>query len=430
MENLITSELIKNSKLMIKRAYENKICPFSASYKELKMKALTSFETQGLPSKSDEDWKYTSIAKNLSPHFYEQKESLIQESAHDVPKEVIDTRGMMIFNNGIFNKFLSVLPEGIEMDSLEIKDSFYDSFDSLNFGVALSPQTFKIKKNTVIDFPISIIHLVDEAAVNKIVSPRVTINASEFSRVSFCEIFVSTEANILQYTTNAVTHFNLSNSASIEHVVIQMEAKNAVHIGLIEAEVNENATFTSMILDFGLLTARHNLLVNLREKGAQTSAHGLFSLKLKEHTDIFSTIIHHAPHTTSEQLFKGLLSGDSHGIFTGKIIVKKDAQKSSSSQLNKNLLLSKKAHIDTRPQLLVHADDVKCSHGATIGQLSKDEEFYLESRGISIAKARLMLCLGFATDVVNLIMNPAIKKRANEWLTLNLEHLTISEATR
>jgi Fe-S cluster assembly protein SufD len=176
-----------------------------------------------------------------------------------------------------------------------------------------------------------------------------------------------------------------------------------------------------MTLDFGLLTARHNLCINLRETGAEASAHGLFALDKNDHVDIFSTIIHHAPHTTSNQLFKGILNGDSHGVFTGKIIVKKDAQQSHSSQLNKNLLLSKKAHIDTRPQLMVHADDVKCSHGATIGQLSKDEEFYLETRGISKERAKQILCHGFATEVLYLIDNSSIKSFALKMLLLYFE---------
>jgi Fe-S cluster assembly protein SufD len=139
-------------------------------------------------------------------------------------------------------------------------------------------------------------------------------------------------------------------------------------------------------------------------------------LKKSEHSDVFSTITHFAPHTTSEQLFKGILNGESHGVFTGKIIIKKDAQKSASSQLNKNLLLSKIAHIDTRPQLLVHADDVKCSHGATVGQLSEEEEFYLESRGIPKEHAKRMLCQGFGMDVVLKIEDQKIRNLAESML--------------
>lgn len=418
MENILKTELVKNSQALLKKATE-----LSPSYQSAMKNALLAFEQTGIPTRKNEDWRYTNIAKNLAPRFYEQKESII----HDVPEIVLDKRAMIIFNNGVFNKFLSVLPEGIELDALVIADHFFDTFDSLNFGVALSPLAIKLKKNTVIDFPISIIHLVDEVGVNKIISPRLTVTAEENSKASFLEVFTSTGKEKLQYSTNAVTRFILKENAHIEHVKLQTEASSAIHIGLTEAQAFRNSQFKSVTLDFGLLTARHNINVNLIEPGAQTAVHGLFALNKSEHTDIFSTIIHHAPHTSSDQLFKGILSDESHGVFTGKIIIKQDAQQSSSSQLNKNLLLSKKAHIDTQPQLLVHADDVKCSHGATVGQLSKEEEFYLESRGIEKARAKRMLCHGFATDVIYKIEHPVIKKFAEGMLVLNFENTVISE---
>jgi Fe-S cluster assembly protein SufD len=417
MEQILTSELLKNSEVILKKAMD-----LSPNYQTAMKNALATFERQGIPSKHNEDWKYTNIAKKLSHRFYEYKQSIV----HDVPSCVIDKRGMIIFNNGIFNKFLSVLPAGIELDALVAEDKFYDTFDSLNFGVSLSPLALKIKKNTVIDFPITIAHLVDDVGVKKIISPRLTITAHENSSVCFLEIFNTSNIQ-LEYTTNAVTRFVLKAGALIEHVKMQSEAPFAVHIGLTEAQVFRDANFKSVTLDYGLLTARHNIFVGLMEAGAETSVHGLYVLTNSEHTDVFSTITHFAPHTTSEQLFKGILSGDSHGVFTGKIIIEKDAQKSSSSQLNKNLILSKKSHIDTRPQLLVHADDVKCSHGATVGQLSKDEEFYLESRGIPKDKAKRMLCHGFATDVIFKIENPVIKKLAETMLIEQFEKIALSE---
>jgi Fe-S cluster assembly protein SufD len=154
---------------------------------------------------------------------------------------------------------------------------------------------------------------------------------------------------------------------------------------------------------------------------------GLYALNKLEHSDIFSVIHHNAPHTNSDQLFKGILADESHGAFTGKIIIAKDAQLVNSNQLNKNLMLSRKAHISTRPQLLVAADDVKCAHGATIGQLSPDEEFYLESRGINKDKAKKMLCHGFAMDVLFLIENLKIQAVAAQLLNESFEKAIDSE---
>lgn len=289
------TELVKNSDALLKKASD-----FSPSYQEAMKNALLKFASLGIPSKSNEDWKYTNIAKNLSPRFYEQKESII----HDLPSVVLDKRAMIIFNNGVYNKFQSKLPDGIELDALMIEDNFFDSFDSLNFGVALSPLSLKIKKNITLDFPITIVHLTDDTAVNKMVSPRLYITAGENSKVSFLEIFQSLGNEKLQYSTNSVTIFKLLANSQVEHVKIQKEASNAVHIGLTDAKIFKDATFKSMTLDFGLLTSRHNINVGLMESGAASSVHGLFALKNSEHSDIFSNITHFAPHTTSDQLFK------------------------------------------------------------------------------------------------------------------------------
>ena len=408
MENLLTQELIKNSAEVMKLTTE-----LGASYQSAMEDALNVFKGRGLPSKKQEDWRYTNIAKVLAPRFYARQSEIV----HDIPKEVIDQRGFIVFNNGIFNRFQSVLPDGVSFDQLRPTNDFFDAFDALNFATAMSPLFLRIKKNTVLDFPITIVHLVDEAGVNKIVSPRLTIVAESFSKVSFAEIFSSKQNNLFQYTTNASTTFELKDGAQVEHVKIQAEAFEATHVGLTRALVLKNANFKSMTIDLGIKTSRDNIEVRLLESGAESQVNGIFALKKSEHADVFSHIDHAAAHTNSTQLFKGILAGESHGAFTGKIVVAKDSQLINSEQLNKNLLLSKRAHIDTRPQLLVAADDVKCAHGATIGQLSAEEEFYLESRGIKKAKAREMLCHGFAADVLFKIDDLAIRNKAEAFLS-------------
>ena len=418
MENVLLNELMKNSAEVHKYTGE-----LGASYNEAMRLALEHFKTLGIPTKKHEDWKYTNISKNLSPRFY----SKVSETEHEIPAQVIDRRGMIVLNNGIFNRHQSVLPEGLTIDQQRPETSFFDTFDALNFGVALSPIFLKLKKNAVIDFPISIVHMTDEAGVNKFISPRITVVAEAFSKASFVEIFTSTQNLLFQYTTNSSTHFEVKENAFIEHVKIQNEALASTHIGLTRANVERNAQFKSMTVDLGNFTSRHNIDVHVLGEGAETHVNGLFALSKTEHADVFSSINHHAGHTNSDQLFKGILAGESHGAFTGKIVIAKDAQLVNSNQLNKNLMLSKKAHIDTRPQLLVSADDVKCAHGATIGQLSAEEEFYLESRGIKKDKAKRMLCHGFATDVLYLIENPEIQKLAIKLLEEAFERTALSE---
>ena len=418
MENVILNELVKNSASVYDATAE-----LGPSYNLAMKSALEQFKTQGIPTKKNEDWMFTSIGKNLSPRFFTRSSEIV----HDLPKEVIDRRGMVILNNGVFNRHQSVLPEGVVIDQQRPSDKFFDTFDALNFGVALSPVFLKIQKNTVLDFPITIVHMVDDLGVNKIVSPRLTIVAEAYSKVSIAEIFTSTQNSIFQYTTNSSTNFTLQHNAYLEHVKFQSEASAATHIGLTTATVASNAQFKSMTIDLGILVSRHNIEVSIDGSGADAHVNGLYALSKSEHADIFSSIQHKVGHTTSEQLFKGIMAGESHGAFTGKIEIFKDAQLVNSNQLNKNLMLSKKAHINTRPQLVISADDVKCSHGATIGQLSEDEAFYLESRGIKKDKAKRMLCHGFAADVFFRIDNKQIQERAFLILAENFEKTALSE---
>ena len=420
MENVLLNELIKNSAEVYKNTSE-----LGASYNDAMKSALEKFKVLGIPTKKNEDWIYTNISKNLAPRFFARNSEIV----HDIPSQVIDKRGMIILNNGVFNRHQSVLPDGIIIDQQRPTTDFFDSFDTLNFSVSMSPLFLKIKKNTVINFPITIIHLVDDAGVNKIISPRITIIAEEFSRTSFAEIFTSTQNKFFQYTTNSSINFELKDSSHVEHVKFQTEALASTHIGLTKAAVGKHANFKSMTMDLGIFTARHNIDITVTGVGGETHINGLFALNKSEHADFFTMINHQAAHTNSNQLFKGILAGESHGAFTGKINIAKDAQLVNSNQLNKNLMLSKKAHIDTRPQLMVAADDVKCAHGATIGQLSPEEEFYLESRGIKKDKAKRMLCHGFAMDVLFLIENKEIQDLAVKLLAEDFEQTALSEMT-
>lgn len=423
MESLILNEYKKSSSAVLKKA-EN----LGPSYVETMHRAFDYFVTKGIPTKKNEDWIYTNIGKTLAHRFM---------SEETTPKAVdssllIDKKACLIFNNGFFNPIESVLPEGLSIDSLvQINHAdFFDAFEALNYSTSLSPTCLRLKKKCVLNSPLTIVHLNDEHAVNKVTSPRLHFTLEPFSQMSVVEIFTSTQNDLFQYTSNACTTFSLNENSKCEHVKINLEAKASTHIGLTKAHLSAHSTFHSMTVDFGTLSARHNIEVNVSGVGAAAHVNGLFSLKKSEHSDVFSHINHLKDHTQSSQLFKGIMSDESHGAFTGKISIAKDAQQVNSEQLNKNLMLSKKAHIDTRPQLLVAADDVKCSHGATIGQLSNDEAFYLESRGIDKHKAKKMLCHGFAMDVLLKIESKAIltfvEKLMGDHLTFDTNQESLS----
>lgn len=383
---IIEKEILKNAQFFLK------------TKDTFKTKALTYFEQHGLPEK---------IAPLISPRFVQKLEPDVQLSG----PQVVDPRGVILLVNGVYDSSKSILPTGVSVNSHPnfTTEHFNDSYDALNAVATISPMEITISKNMAFNFPISIYHTVTESGVNKIISPRLSIVLEENSEANFIEIHTSENVDMFQYTTNAFTSFSLKKNAKAEHVKLSMEAKKSIHLGWTIANLAKDSSFLSTVIDLGQLASAHHLQINLNEAGAETVANSLFSLEKTEKNNIFTTINHKHSHTHSKQLCKGVLRDESFGVFNGNIVVFPDAQEITSSQLNKNLLLSKKAHIDTRPQLLVSADDVKCSHGATVGQLSDEEAFYLESRGIKKERAKEMLMHGFSREIILLIKNQQIR---------------------
>lgn len=390
MENIVQNELLNNARKILELKNE-----FAPSYNEQRTNALKFFEEKGIPTKKEENWLYTNIAKYLSPRF------VTSASEKNLEKEyVIDSSKVLIFNNGFFNRNQSVLPDGITKSAPKNTNTYHDSFDALNQVCAVDSISFKVAKNTTIESPVTILHLVDELGVNKQSTPRIHFFIEENVNITFVEVFTSAQNDLFQYTTNAHTSFTVGKNSHVKHVKLNIEAKHSTHISLTKADLYRDSSFKTYSFDLGNIVTRNNLEVHLHEENANAHVHGLFNLKQSEHADVFSGIYHHSPNTFSDQVYKGILNHTSHGAFTGKVEIDKDAIGVNAAQLNKNLLLSKKAHINTRPQLLVAADDVKCAHGATVGELSKEEEFYLMSRGISKDKARKMQAIGFAHEVL------------------------------
>jgi len=398
MENLIQQDIVKNIMPLLKN--EN---GFSPSYQEQRKAALGFFESRGIPTKKDENWIYTSIAKNLSTRFVDTTTPRAVDS-----KLIIDLSQVIVFNNGKYNSEASKLPNGLKKISPQIPRTFHDQFDAINLVSATDAVGFCLEKNQDLTSPITIVHQVDENAVNKQVTPRIYFLAEENSKAQIVEIFTSTQNSLFQYTTNSHITFDIGKNANVDHIKINLEAKNSTHIGLTKAQVARDAVFKSFVIDLGIKLSRNNVELHLNDQNATVESHGLYYLNQSEHADNFISIHHHSPHTFSDQLYKGILNHEAHGAFTGKIEIDQNCSGANAAQLNKNLLLTKKAHIDTRPQLLVATDDVKCAHGATIGDLSAEEEFYLTSRGISKNRAKQMLAHGFAHEVVYKIGHPKI----------------------
>lgn len=377
--------------------------------------ALDKFIEIGMPSKKSEPWKYTNIGQALETGFLTNP-----PKDFDLPLESRDSRIVLI--NGYFSKQHSILPKDIEV--LEKSANYSnldtdDSFELLNLGLAPITLEIKISKNFQSKTPIEILHTTTKVAQGCVVSPRVKINVEKFSKVHVLENFKGLELS--NYFTNSLTEIILAEGSTVEYVKLANESLAAIHIGKVKAFCEKDSKFNGFTFSLGGKITRNNIEITLLKEGAEASANGVFAISQDQICDNFSVIDHKVPQTNSNQLFKGILDDESHGIFTGKIRVNPDAQKINSQQVSKNLLLSKKAHVNARPILEIYADDVKCSHGAAIGQLDPDEIFYLETRGIQKNKAQRMLCNAFALEGIDLIESSEIKNILTELLMEKLK---------
>ena len=218
------------------------------------------------------------------------------------------------------------------------------------------------------------------------------------------------------YFCNAVTELIGEADSLADYYRLQREGRAAFHTGTFDADLDRGARLTAHAVILGGSLIRNNVHVALNGEGAECVLNGLYLAGDKQHVDNFTEIDHLKPRATSFELYKGILNGAAHGVFNGKIVVHKDAQKSNARQVNKNLLLSENAVVNTKPQLEIYADDVKCSHGSTIGQLDADALFYLRTRGLGAAEARSLLSFAFAGDVVGRIKVDSLRRQLDDYL--------------
>ena len=405
MVDNMSSHLVKEAK-----KYQEQLN--SASLTE-KIEALTQFEKIGLPGKKDETWKYTHassfLTENLklgTPQGTLGEEKLKEISLGNTLSNKI------VFVNGIFNKELTSLEEGLGFFEEEKSPSEAKGpFELFNKATSKTNLRLTIPANKVFENPIEILHIALDENHGHINCPQIHIEAQSYSKAFVLEHFICmAKDEAPYYFVNALTEVKCAEGAFVEHVKCQRDSSQAVHIAQVKAKVAKDAHFKSFTLSLGANLARNNVYSYLENTWANTSVHGLFVIKEKQQCDNFSVIDHKVSHTTSDQLFKGVLDENAHGIFTGKVIVNPDAQQVNSAQLNKNLLLSKKSKVNTRPILEIEADDVKCAHGATIGQIDENQAFYLRTRGMSQRKAQEILCHAFIQEALDKISSEEIKK--------------------
>lgn len=378
-------------------------------------------EEKGLPSRKNEEYKYTNLSKILERNFSEFNGNI---DSHTDFESLIPSLSdnQLVFINGLLSDNLSTLdlPNGISVQNLENSnqtignkiDANSDEYlllntSSLKTGVAIS-----INKSAIIENPVILIHVTDSSKNQAVAHPRVYINAAENSQSTIVELFIGL-GDALSFT-NGVTEINCDIRSNTSYIKIGNENENQLHIGNTQVNVAGNTVFNAITANFGGKMVRNNLHIALNGSNSEANLDGLYVTDNKEHVDNHTVVDHKMPNCNSNELYKGIMNGSSKGIFNGKIFVRQDAQVTNAFQSNKNILLSDDATINTKPQLEIWADDVKCSHGCTTGKLDKEQLFYLRARGIGEQSAKLMLLNAYANEVIEKIKDEKLRTYVQE----------------
>jgi len=298
------------------------------------------------------------------------------------------------------------VPKGVETGNLEDAAPYLarlaswrdNPFVALNTAFLRDVVFLRVPRGAVIEEPIQLEFLTSSGARPTVSHPRVLIVVGADAHCTIVESYVGGGS----YFTNAVTEIVAGDRAVVDHYKLQRESLEAFHVATRQAQLGRSSNFSTHNISLGAALARNDVGAVLAE-GCEATLNGLYIAGGSQHVDNHTVIDHAKPHGASHELYKGILDGKASAVFNGRIIVRKDAQKTDSKQTNKNLVLSDDAVIDTKPELQILADDVRCTHGATIGQLDEEAAFYLQSRGIGKREARSLLTFAFAQDIVDRI---------------------------
>ena len=390
----------------------------------LRAAAIERFADVGFPTERLEDWKFTDVAPLAKMPFRLARRP-------DAPGDFVDAARIegaieLVFVDGHYFPELSripALPGAVRVSDLEtalrddpgrvvthlgsIARPESDAFTALNTAFLRQGAFVHVSKGVVLDAPIHLLFVASGGTDPVIVHPRVLIVAEESSEVSVVETYADAAAG--PSCTNVVTEVAVGPNAAVTHVRLQKEGADAFHVATVAARQARDSRFFSHSVSIGASLARINVETLLDAPGASCTLDGLYLTDGRQHVDHHTSIDHRAPECTSRELYKGVLDGRSSAVFNGKVFVRPQAQKSDAGQVNKNLLLSRDAVVDTKPQLEIFADDVKCSHGATIGRLDTDALFFLRARGIGPDQARRVLIHAFANELVERVRHPAAR---------------------
>ena len=400
---------------------------------------IHAFSRAGFPTPRNEHWKYTNVSSIERRSFDLAAPSFgaatVGDPGEGLPNGAAAPRLVVV--DGRVDRELSdlrALPPGVRIEDfarvVEHDCGFLESrlgrivspektaFAALNTAFMDAGAVIRVDPETIADTPVHLVFVSGSHEHERAYSPRIVIAAGAGSRIAVVEHFIGLDDTV--YLDNVVTEIEVAEGAAVEHYKVQRASAGAYHVAALEAKLAAGASFHSCAVSLGARLARHDIDVTLGHEHARCSLDGLFVANGRQHVDFHTNVEHAAPRCESNEYYKGIAGGRGRGVFNGRVHVHPDAQKTEAHQTNRNLLLSRNAEIDTKPQLEIHADDVKCSHGATIGQLDEQMLFYMRSRGIPESAARGMLTYGFARDVVDRIARSELREAIGAMV---LEHL-------
>lgn len=395
----------------------------------IREQGLKAFKELGVPSKKLEDWKYTDLSKLskqsgklfLSKSRYDSKQAkdLIQGRICEVDSyQIIFVDGKLIDEDFKFEL------AGVQINKNacygEVADFSSSALLALNTAFASDPIEIKIASDVKLDKPIHFVFLTSSKEVSSF--NRIVVRSGASSEVEVIESHISSVDG--DYFSNIAIEFVLEKNSVVRHYKIQNEAKNAIHYSSVSINQESDSNFYTFSCALGGGLVRNEVRPTLNGSGIETHMYGLSVLDGTQHVDNNTILDHAKPHCHSNEIYAGVYSGKSAGVFNGTIIVREDAQKTDAIQSNKALLLSKEASIRSQPQLKIWADDVKCTHGATVGELDKEALFYMKSRGISDLEAKNILIKAFAHDILGNIENSKIRDYIESQVTAKLDSIS------
>ncbi len=417
----------------------------SLYFHQLRKDALMQFDAFKYPTQKNEEWKYTDVSPITKQNFVPAVNlAELKFTKEEISKYLFKDFDcyLLVFVNGIYNEELSTLgevPNGVIISNLKrlAKDNpqlvekylgkiavIENSFNSLNAVYSLDGLVVIVPESKTVEKPIQVLYLNSSDNEQVLSSPRNIIAAGKNSQVSVIANYRGVSEK--SYLSNIITEVFVDDYASVSIYKIQNELDEAYHIEKVQAKQGRNSLFNHYNIAFGGAIVRNDINSVHDGENIETHYYGLYMINGRQHVDNHTFVDHAKPNCMSNELYKGVLDDSARGVFNGKIIVRQDAQKTNAYQQNKTILLSKTAAIDTKPQLEIFADDVKCSHGATVGHLDDVSEFYIRSRGVPQELAKSMLIRAFANDVIETVKIEPLKEQINKMIFEHLHKIDVN----